>query len=89
METITWTDKDGWERRANVTLALRSTPERGVPVGVDVRLLDWDTIQRDLNNALQREELLTWDDVQRQGDKLRGIILGAVRQRLIILYREG
>ena len=87
METVTWTNKEGYVRRALITPATRDAPEKGVPVGPDVHRLDWDGIQRDLNNALQREGLLTWDDVQRSGDTLRGVILGAMRNRLIALYR--
>ena len=87
METVTWTNSDGYVRRALVTPAMKDAPEKGVPVGLDVRLLDWEGIQRDLNNALQREGLLTWDDVQRSGDTLRGVILGVMRGRLIALYR--
>ena len=49
--------------------------------------LDWEAVKRDLHNALFDAGLMSWLDIQ-QKQGLPGIILGAIRTRLINLYRE-
>lgn len=48
--------------------------------------LDWEGIKRDLHNGLFDAGLMSWLDIQ-QKQGLPPIILGAIRTRLINLYR--
>ena len=89
MRLVTWTDKNGYRHRSLV----RDTDSddaaaqgiRRDPPNLDE--LDWGQIKQDLHNLLVDMELYSWRDVQRR-QSLPGAILGAIRKKLITLYRE-
>ena len=63
-------------------------PSQGIIQGPpNLDELDWEAAKRDLHNALFDAGLMSWLDIQ-QKQGLPGIILGAIRTRLINLYRE-
>jgi hypothetical protein len=63
-------------------------PSQGILQGPpNLEELDWEAIKRDLHNALFDAGLMSWLDIQ-QKQVLPGIILGAIRSKLIYLYRE-
>lgn len=89
MRWITYTDKHGRKHRTRVR---DGDPDEAAPLGLlydppDLERLDWEGVKTDLHNALVNAELYTWADVQaKQG--LPGAILKALRQRIIMLYRQ-
>lgn len=92
MRTVTWTDdRNGYMHRS---LVRDQDPDDAAPRGIlqdppSMEALDWESIKRDLHNALVGAGLCSWRDVQGQGgDRLRGAILAAMKRRLIVLYRE-
>jgi predicted nuclease with TOPRIM domain len=61
--------------------------EFGIPAGPpDVRNLDWETIQREVNLALVRAGLFTWLDVQQKGGLEAAT--NVLKRHLINAYRE-
>jgi len=89
MRAVTWTDNNGYKHRS---LVREEDPDEAAPQGIlqDPPVLegmDWEAIKRDLHNLLVDAGLYSWLDVQqRQG--LEGAILGAMRKKVIHLYRE-
>jgi len=89
MRYIIYTDRHGFRRRS---LIRDNDPDTAAPGGIpagppDIRQLDWDLIQREINNSLVDRRLFTWDDVQLAQNALGGVILSAIRRRLISQYR--
>lgn len=89
MRIVTWTDKHGYKHRS---LVRDADPDDAAPMGIrqdppNLEQMDWEGVKRDLHNTLVDMGLFSWREVQqRQG--LPGAILGAMRTRLITLYRE-
>lgn len=89
MRVVKWTDKHGYKHRS---LVRDTDPDDAAEQGIrqdppNLDEMDWEGVKRDLHNALVDMELTDWKAVQqRQG--LPGAILGAVKKRLITLYRE-
>jgi len=89
MKEVTWTDEHGYR---HCSLIRDEDPDEMAPQGIlqDPPVLDgldWEGIKRDLHNGLVDAGLRSWRDVQ-QKKGLRGVILTALRKRLIYLYRE-
>lgn len=60
----------------------------GIPDGPpDLRQLDWDGIVQEMNNALVRDGIFTWHDVQSSPVGLRGVF-AIIKRHIINLYRE-
>jgi hypothetical protein len=53
----------------------------------DIEQIDWEAVKRDLHNALIDQGLITQLDISRQQSGITSAILGAVRRRLLLLYR--
>ena len=91
MKKVSWIDSSGFKH----TSLLRdndpdSNAANGVLVGPpDTRRLDWDTVAKELNNALFDNGILTSADLGEKNSQFTGAILSAVRRRLIELYRGG
>jgi len=86
MKVITF-EKNGYKYRSTMR-DQDVEPSHGIlqgPPSLDE--LDWEGIKRDLHNGLFDAGLMSWFDIQ-QKQGLPGIILGAIRTRLINLYRE-
>lgn len=54
----------------------------------DLRQLDWNSIQRNLHNALLEHNLLTLKDIQIRQNEFNKIVLSAVGKPLMNLYQE-
>ena len=86
MKVVTF-EKDGYKYKSTMR-DVDTNPSQGIIQGPpNLDELDWVAIKRDLHNALFDAGLMSWLDIQ-QNQGLPGIILGAMRRRLINLYRE-
>lgn len=60
----------------------------GIPSGPpDIEMMDWESIKMEINNALVKGGLFTWQDVQRSPVEFTGVI-NIVRRHLITLFRD-
>jgi hypothetical protein len=89
MRIVKWTDDHGYKHRS---LVRDGDPDEMGPQGVlqdppNLDELDWEGIKRDLHNSLVDIGLISWRNVQ-EVEGLRGAILGAMKRRLVQLYRE-
>lgn len=63
--------------------------EEGLPLNPpNLDFLEWEEVKRDLHNMLVDRGLFTWMDVQKAQNGVTSSILGAMRKRLINLYRN-
>lgn len=90
MRQVTWEDRNGYLHAA---LIRDDDPDDAGPQGLpleppELADLDWDGVGRDIQNALVRGGLFTWEDVQREQGPLLNIACRAVKRRLIVLYRQ-
>ena len=90
MKTVEWEDGRGRKYKSLLrNIDSDNNADRGILIGPPpVTELDWEGIQTDLNHELFNLGLLTWQDVQDGGDKLKAAIFGAMKNRLINLYRN-
>lgn len=89
MKKVLFKDKRGYMRRALVRdTDPDSAANMGIPDGPpDISRLDWDTLRRDMSNALAENGAFDWDGLQRnQGGMIAA--LNVVKRALISLYRE-
>lgn len=89
MKTVTRIDKKGYK----IVTKLRDSdnieyPEMGLPVSIDVRDLNWESIKVELNNILVDSGLYTWSDVMKSQNGITSAILSVMRPKLVGLYRE-
>jgi hypothetical protein len=89
MRLVKWTDEHGYKHRS---LVRDGDPDEMGPQGVlqdppNLDELDWDGIKRDLHNSLVDIGLISWRNVQ-EIEGLRGVILSAMKKRLVMLYRQ-
>ena len=54
----------------------------------DVQALDWQEIIKDIHNGLVDNGLIQISDIQRSNSGLDSIISGAIKRRLVALYRS-
>jgi hypothetical protein len=89
MKLVNWTDKEGRMHRSAIpNSAEPSMAPHGVPYGPpELDQLDWEALKLEINNALARHGLYTWDDVQRDPNGV-GIALSIFKRHLIVLYRD-
>jgi hypothetical protein len=89
MKYINYTDKDGYVRRSLIKdTDSGDKAEFGVPAGPpDLRQLDWETIKRDVNNALASAEIWSMEDFQKNSSGLT-FATNVLKRALIIMYRE-
>ena len=89
MKTITYSTKEGVLRRALVPDNVdESAGEYGIPIGPpDLRQLDWDSLIKEMSNALASAGLWTWQDVQQHSV---GVVVATnvLKRALIELYRQ-
>lgn len=89
MKHIIYEDPEGFRRRVIVRDSdTQAEAAYGIPAGPpDIRLLDWESLLREMNNALTDNNLYTWDDIQRSQS---GVMIAAsvVRRALIDMYRQ-
>ena len=90
MKTVEWEDGRGNRYKSLLRdIDSDNNADRGILIGPPpVTELDWTGIQSDLNRELFNLGLFTWQDVQDGGDKLKSAIFGAMKSRLINLYRN-
>jgi len=87
---VIWTDERGYQHRS---LVRDNDPDTMAPQGIpsdppDLSKIDWALVEKALHNSLVDRGLFTWDDVQRSGDSLRGVINSVLKRELITLYRS-
>lgn len=89
MKYIVYTDKHGFIKRSLVKdRDSESDALFGVPAGPpDVRLLDWELIMKEMNNALASSGAFSWDDAQGSNTGIQAA-LSIVKRYLVALYRE-
>lgn len=89
MKHIIYTDKDGFVCRSLIKdTDSNDKAEFGVPAGPpDLRQLDWETLKRDVNNALASAELWTMEDFQKNSGGVT-FATNVLKRALILLYRE-
>lgn len=90
MRQVEWTDEKGWK---HLSLIRDNDPDEMAPHGIksdppDIEQLDWDQIKKELHNSLVNRRLVNWQDVQQQGEGIKGAILSALRRRIIDLYKD-
>ena len=90
MKTVEWEDGRGNRYKSLLrNIDSDNNADKGILIGPPpVTELDWEGIQTDLNRELFNLGLFTWQDVQDGGDKLKSAIFGAMKSRLINLYRN-
>ena len=91
MRLVTWTDDDGYRRRAHVREGDldEKAPDSGVPADVpDVSQLDWKEVEKDLHNMLSDRGYITWADVQRSQNGISTVVKLVLSRRIILLYRQ-
>ena len=54
----------------------------------DIQALDWQEIIKDIHNGLVDNQLIQLSDIQRSNSGLDSIISGAIKRRLVALYRS-
>lgn len=89
MREVSWTDARGYQWRS---LVRDDDPDESASQGIllgppPLAELDWEGIRKDLHNELVSHRLFSWRDLQERGG-LPGIILGAMKRRVVALYRE-
>lgn len=87
MRRVVWQDEEGWMRASLIreTDPLSVAPQ-GLPLGIDVRDLDWEAIQKELNKLLVQRGIDTAEDLRKKGADFRQACEVVLRQRLIDLY---
>ncbi len=91
MRLVTWTDNDGYHRRAYVRESDLDdkAPDLGVPADVpDVSLIDWEEVEKDLHNLLSDRNYITWADVQLSQNGISTVAVSVLSRRIIQLYRQ-
>ncbi len=91
MKRIQWQDERGWKHVSLIPDNAPDTPSMQ-KAGIrqdppDVSGIDWETVKRELHNGLIEAGLVTWQDVQRQGNSIAGIVMRVIRKPIIELYR--
>lgn len=89
MKRVLYKDREGFIRRS---LIKDGDDESDAPFGIpdgppDVRLIDWDTLMRDVNNVLAENNAFTWEEALKYPVALQAAI-GIFKRHLINLYRE-
>jgi hypothetical protein len=89
MRKVAWEDNRG---KRHASLVRDTDHDSMAPKGVrldppDIEQIDWEAVKRDLHNALIDQGLITQQDVSRQQTGITSAILGAMRRRVILLYR--
>jgi hypothetical protein len=89
MKYLTYEDKEGFVRRVYVKDGTKvDDAEQGIPAGPpDLRIMDWDGLFREMNNALAANGCFTWRDVQRKPVGVQAA-LSIVKRAIISLYRD-
>lgn len=90
MKRIVHTDRHGFKR----VYALRDNDDeskaaQGIPLGPpDLRVLDWEKIVKDLNNALVDIGIIVIEDLNLNNTGISTAINSVVRREILRLYKE-
>jgi len=89
MKKVLYTDKKGYTKRTLLPNDAGEEDARlGIPFGPpDIDQLDWEAIKREINQAIVRNELFTWEDVQASRFGVEAALL-VLKRALIAAYRE-
>lgn len=89
MRRVTWTDRHGYKR---VSLVRDTDPddfaEQGVPITVlDLELVDWEEVKRDLNNMLVDRGIFNYHDVQRNPSAVSSCVRSCLTSKVVNVYK--
>jgi hypothetical protein len=89
MRKVKWIDRSGWER---VSLLRDEDPDEDAPLGVpvempDVEQVDWETVKRELHNALVQNGLFDYNDLVINQNGLPPLIAAIIKRQLVTLYK--
>ncbi len=89
MKLVDWVDLDGYLHRAQLRDEDDSRhPEYGLPVGPPpFNLMDWEGLKREINNILVRENVSTFNELQRSSVAMPAIA-NICKRYIAALYRE-
>lgn len=90
MRHVIITDKQGFKSRMLIrdSDGDEAAERIGVPAGPpDVRRIDWEQVQREINNLLVENGFFTWDQLMQSPTGLNIVTL-PIRRQLSALYRE-
>ena len=90
MRLVRYETDDGWKYQSWIPDNMPALEaEKGIPHNPpDVTRLDWNGIQREINNLLIDRELITLKDVDNHSGMLGNTILKTILPKLIELYKE-
>lgn len=90
MRLVSYETENGFKHQSLITQNMPlADAHMGVPYDPpDVTRLDWDEIQKELNNLLIERNLITLKDIAHQRGILENTIKSVLVSRLIQLYRE-
>ena len=91
MKLVKWYDEDGFLRQ--VYGRDNDSEEVARETGVvheppDLSEIDWHEVQKELHNLLTQRGLITWLDVQQNGNGLMNAVKTVMKRRIIALYRK-
>jgi hypothetical protein len=89
MRLIIWEDRNGWSRASWIRDEdPDSSAPQGIPAGPpNLDLLDLEEVKRDINNALVKQQIFTWADVQRRQNAISGVARAALVGKIVQLYK--
>jgi hypothetical protein len=90
MRMVIWEDRNGYVR---ASLIRDGDPdevaEHGIPVDPpNLDLIDFEEVKRNLHNALVRQGLFTYKDVQRQQRGITAAIISVLKKPVVDLYKQ-
>jgi len=88
MKYIIHEDEDGYRKRVLVKDSdSDSEAEFGIPAGPpDIRMIDWDLLKQQVNDALVDHSAFTWEDVQKNQSAIKAAT-GILKRHLVTLYK--
>jgi len=89
MKAVTY-EENGWLRRSHVLDNMSALDaHKGVPANPpDITQLDWNEIERELNNLLIKRGLIELNDLNGQGiNLLRSAVQVVITNKIILLYK--
>ena len=90
MRLVKWTDENGVVRQSYIK---DDDPDEMAVYGIlheppDLSVLNWDDIQKELQEKLIERGLITFADVQAGGKALTQVITTVMKNRILYLYRQ-
>lgn len=88
MKPITYKDSKGFLHRVLIKDSdSDDAAPYGLPVGPDIRSIDWDKLIKEINNVLVKHEVFSWRDAQHKPVGFSAA-MNILKRHLIALYRQ-